>query len=363
MHKLKTLLKFLEYKEELKEAISIRYLMWEPSLMCNLECIHCSNLCTQSNTMKSKELTTFEIKKELLDISKHYDAREIYFVVTGGEPLLRSDLMEVGKYAYSLGYKFGITTNGILLNTHTVKALQKANLSNIAISLDGIASDNDELRNYIGAYNKTIKGIKCLFEQNFKGTVSILCCVSSLNVYHLEEFIDELIPLGISTIRFTPIFGQGRALGQKNLMLSDKELHDLLTFIKEYRKKENKINVTLGDDGYYGVEFECHIRNNLHYCGAGIEWGAILYDGTVIGATHISKKYKEGNIRDNSFVEIWKNNFYDYREGRKELFSPYCKDCEEWILCEGGGFHLLDQQIDGNELCGYKKLRRIENEK
>jgi len=361
MNKLDQLMAFLKQKEELQATKPLRYLMWEPSLQCNLECLHCSNECTQSNTMESKELTTSEIKNELLDISKHYDANEIRFVVTGGEPLMRSDLMEVGEYAYSLRYKFGITTNGILLNQKSVQSLQKAHLSSIAISLDGIATHHDKLRNSIGAYDKTIKGIKCLFEQNFQGSISILCCVSSINVYHLEEFIEELIELGICTVRFTPIFGQGRATGQNHLMLSDEELYYLLNFIKEYRKGETKINIALGDDGYYGVDFECHIRNSLHYCGAGIEWGAILYDGSVTGATHISNKYSEGNIRDNSFVEIWENRFYDYREGREALFAPYCKDCEEWVLCEGGGFHLLDQQLDGSELCGYKKLRRMEN--
>ncbi len=347
---------FIEHKGMLQEKHPLRYLLWEPTLRCNLECLHCSNECTTENTSRLNELTTEEIKNELSSIAMHYDPKEITFVVTGGEPLMRHDLTEVGAFASSLGYQWSITTNGLLLNKNTIRSLKEAHLGSIAVSLDGIEEHHDKLRNSQGAYRRTVENIRRFLASDNPATLSILCCVSSINVHHLGEFVKELMDIGVRRVRFGPIYGAGRAQGE--LMLSDEELLKLLVFIREERvRQRNRIDISLSDDGYYGAEFECHVRRNLHYCGAGIEWGAILYDGCVSGSTNISRKYNEGNIRNDSFVDIWENRFDRYRRGRETLFAPYCADCEEWILCEGGGFHLLDQYLNGTQECGYKKIR------
>ena len=357
------LLFFIEEKKIKKRTHPLRYLYWEPTLRCNLECLHCSNLCTIVSNNNSQELSTDEIKQELYDISKHYDTSKITFIVTGGEPLMRHDLVKIGHYAYSLGYTWGITTNGILLTNKNIEALKKASMKTIAVSLDGLKEHHDTLRDSVGSHALAIKGIKNLLAHGFSNVLDILCCVSTINISHIKPFIDELVKLGVKRVRFSPIYAQGRASDHSTLMLSNKELYTLLSSIKKYRfLMKSMIDIALSDDGYYGVEFECHVRNNLHYCGAGIEWGAILYDGSVSGSTNVSREYIEGNIRKDSFVKIWENNFDRYRTGREKTFDPYCEGCDEWVLCEGGGFHFLSPERDPNELCGYYKIKEVINE-
>jgi radical SAM protein with 4Fe4S-binding SPASM domain len=348
------------------EKHPLRVLLWEPTIRCNLECLHCSNNCTISDIGKSKELTTQEITYELNEIAKHYNSKEILFIITGGEPLIRDDIFQIGYYAHRLGYKWGLTTNGLLLNKDRVQKLKKAHIDMIAVSLDGLEREHNILRNSNNSFKMTLKGIKNLLDNGFVDKLEILCCVSKINIDYLEPFIKFLDSLGIKRVRFMPIFSQGRASKNKNLLLDGQNLYNLLTFIKNYReinRNRYKIKISLSDDGYYGSEFEMRVRDNLHYCGAGIEWGAILYDGAVVGSTNISRKYIEGNIRDNSFISIWENRFYNYRKGREKLFEPYCKECQDWILCRGGGFHFLDENRDYNELCNYKKLKRAMYEK
>ncbi|CAA6802879.1 MAG: Unknown protein [uncultured Sulfurovum sp.] len=67
MSLLDELLTFVNKKETLKKEHPLSYLLWEPSLHCNLECIHCSNSCTLTKGLASTELSTEEIKHELLD--------------------------------------------------------------------------------------------------------------------------------------------------------------------------------------------------------------------------------------------------------------------------------------------------------
>ena len=361
--KLKQLLNFVETLEEKIKTHPLRYLLWEPTLRCNLDCLHCSNHAHPNHT-QNNELTTQEIKTELYDIAQHYDAKSITFIATGGEPLMREDIIDVGSYAHELGYRWGITTNGIQLSKSKVKVLKEASLGSIAVSLDGLAPHHDQLRNQKGAYVLSQKGIKNLLDKDFSNKLSILTCVNTLNVYNLLPFIEELITQGIKKVRFSPIYQQGRAVEHGSLQLSNQELYDLLLFIKKYRQTfKGVIDISLSDDGYYGATFECHVREHLHYCGAGIEWGAILHDGSVSGSTNIAKKYIQGNIRKESFVSIWENKFHPYREGREASFESYCQGCEEWLLCRGGGFHLLAENPTHQEACAYHKIRSIIDEK
>jgi radical SAM protein with 4Fe4S-binding SPASM domain len=76
-----------------------------------------------------------------------------------------------------------------------------------------------------------------------------------------------------------------------------------------------------------------------------------------MGCPSASRKFVVGNIKESSFVDIWNKKFYQYRNGKKELFSSQCAGCEDWILCEGGGFHLLDQKNHNGTLCQYAKIK------
>jgi len=115
------------YKEQELEKHTLLDLFWECTLTCNAACKHCG-----SSAEKRKyegELTTQEIKDAFLQISKDMDASKILINVTGGEPLVREDLCDVMAYAANeLGFHWGMTTNGILLNDENIEKLKKANM-------------------------------------------------------------------------------------------------------------------------------------------------------------------------------------------------------------------------------------------
>ena len=57
------------------------------------------------------------------EIAEHYDPYTVYLNVTGGEPLMRQDLFDILEYAVSLGYRWGMTTNGMLINEKMFKKI------------------------------------------------------------------------------------------------------------------------------------------------------------------------------------------------------------------------------------------------
>jgi MoaA/NifB/PqqE/SkfB family radical SAM enzyme len=162
--KIKALENFINQKKHLKTSHPLRYLFWEATLRCNLNCLHCGSDCVRDNSTAINEIGVDLIKNELKEIVRYYSSDRITFAIIGGEPLIRKDVINVGAFAAELGYKWGITTNGMLLSSKIIKKLKDANLSTISISLDSIEKDHDTLRNYEGSYKKVVSVIRNLLD-------------------------------------------------------------------------------------------------------------------------------------------------------------------------------------------------------
>jgi radical SAM protein with 4Fe4S-binding SPASM domain len=342
---------FVARKELLKQTRPLRYLFWEATLRCNLSCRHCGSDCVRQDSSEHNEIDCDSIRRELRSIAKSYPPERCTFAIIGGEPLVRDEIIDVGAYAAELGFPWGITTNGMLLSDSMIDRLKRAHLKTISVSLDGIRQDHDALRNHPGCHDVVTTAIRRLLADRFYDKFDVICCVSSINIDHLDAFVDELLDMGVPAVRFTPVFSRGRAGRNERLKLQKPDYTKLLEFIAKQREIRSAIKVNLSEEGYWGPQWECVVRDDFHYCSSGILTGTILHDGRVTGCPSVSRSFIEGDIRERSFVDIWQSGFSRYREDRKSTFAHQCGDCEHWILCEGGGFHLLDQELDRSACC------------
>ncbi len=357
--KVQALEAFIVRKERLKKTTPLQYLFWESTLRCNLSCRHCGSDCVRSDSTREAEIDAESIKRELRSIAKAYTPRNITFAIIGGEPLVRDEIIDVGAYAADLGYNWGITTNGMLLSDTMIKRLKGARLTTLSVSLDGIEADHDALRNCSGSHRAVTGAIRRLLDDRFFREFDVICCVSKININNLGRFVEEAAGMGIPSVRFTPVFSRGRASRNSDLTLDKADYLAMLHFIKKQREYPTGPRVYLSEEGYWGPEWECVVRDEFHYCASGILIGSILHDGRVTGCPSVSRKFIEGSIRETSFVDIWKNRFSRYRQDRKKTFSEKCNGCEHWVLCEGGGFHLLDQENVSGSFCSLEKIGGI----
>jgi radical SAM protein with 4Fe4S-binding SPASM domain len=349
---------FIDRKEQLRKTTPLRYLFWESTLRCNLNCLHCGSDCLRDDASQDAEIDGETIKRELRSVAEHYDPRKCTFAIIGGEPLLREDIIDVGTYAADLGYNWGITTNGMLLSRDVIKRLKDAKLRTIAISVDGVPADHERLRNHRGSYEVVMTAIRNLLEDRFFSILDVICCVSKININRLAPFVENLMTLRIPAVRFTPVFSRGKAGKNSDLTLDRDDYLKLLRFISEQRAKQGTIRITLSEEGYWGPEWECVVRDGFHFCGSGVIIGSILHDGRVTGCPSVSRKFIEGNIKKSTFVDIWENRFTRYRQDRIKTFTTQCGECEHWLLCEGEGFHLFDQDNATNNFCCLDKIGR-----
>ena len=323
--------------------------------------MHCGSSCGPQQINKD-ELTTDEIKKAFHDIAKDFNPKEIMIAVTGGEPLLRKDIFEVMKYAHSLGFRWGMVTNGALITSETVSRLEDAGISTISVSLDGLEKSHNWLRCDKNAFKKTLNGLKLLRASKCFEIVEAITCVHQHNLKELEEIYQLCGDLGVDEWRLFAISPVGRAKTRPDLFLNCQQFFSLLEFIKNKRKGRKKLKPSFCDEGFLGIEYEGEVRKQLFYCWAGISVGSILYNGDIAACPILPRKYaKQGNIRKDRFSEVWNNKYQAFRD-RAWRKQGDCKNCLWWEFCEGNSIHLWD--FDKNELmlCNYNLINK-ENSK
>mgnify|MGYP005754574945 CR=1 FL=1 len=342
-------------KKLLSEKPILKNLFWETTLRCNAKCKHCGSRAGENLDLKG-ELTTEEIKNTLQNIANKYDAREILINVTGGEPLLRQDLFEVMEFANNLGYYWGMTTNGILINDEIIEKMKQTRMSTISISLDGLQKSHDEFRQVQGSYAKIIENIKKLKKANFLNYLQVTTVVNKSNLNELEELYNEIKVLQIDSWRVLNMEPIGRTADNQDLLLNDKEYNILLDFIKEKRKK-SKFDITYGCSHFLGMKYEKEVRNHMFFCIAGFVTASILYNGDIYVCPSVERRKEliQGNVRTDDFVDVWENKFKWFRNLDK-FKCESCNKCNNWKYCLGGSLHTWDFDNNNQKLCLNKIL-------
>lgn len=357
IYKLGELTLMSNYKKQEREKHTLTDLFWECTLTCNAKCKHCG-----SSAEKKKydgELTTEEIKSAFKQIANDMDASKILVHVTGGEPLVRQDLCEVMEYATKkLGFHWGMTTNGILLNDENIEKLRKANMETISISIDGLEQTHDTFRGVPGSYKTIINNIKKLKEANFVKHIQVTTVFHKENINQLNELYNIMLDLGLDSWRLVSMDPIGRANENNNLLLDGKEIKQLLDFIKS-KKSNKKLTVTYGCPSFLGLDYEKEVRNYYFYCRTGINIASILYNGDLFVCPNVPriKRFIQGNIRTDNFKDVWDNKYKEFRK-KDRTKCEECNKCEQWEYCLGGAFHTWDFTDNEQNKCVYKMINK-----
>ena len=133
----------------------LRMVAWEITRRCNLFCAHCR--ASSDDLAYQNELSTEECLQLIDDISS---IGKPVLILTGGEPILRQDLEQIGKYAVGCGLRVVLGTNGTLITAETATKLKKIPVSRVAISIDFPYPElQDKFRGKAAAFETAMRGI------------------------------------------------------------------------------------------------------------------------------------------------------------------------------------------------------------
>lgn len=335
----------------------LTYLFWECTLRCNLSCIHCGSDCMQSADIE--DMPKDDFIRVLKKIEPHVDKNRFIVAISGGEPLMRPDLIDAVSSIKDLGFRWGMVTNGFSLTKTKFEELLNAGLKSIAISLDGLEDDHNWFRGNNKSFKNATNAIMLASQASKAGlTFDVVTCVNCRNIYSLKELKEHLIKLGVKKWRLGTVFPKGRAKDNKELKISGNQLKSLLEFIEETRQ-EGRIYPSYGCESFLG-NYEMRVRDFPFYCKAGVCVGSVLADGSISACPSLRGDYIQGNIYKDDFLEVWDKKF-DVMRKRDWAKTGACKTCKVWKYCKGNSLHLRDEKSGELLYCSYEELKANNN--
>ncbi|ARC83169.1 radical SAM additional 4Fe4S-binding SPASM domain protein [Clostridium argentinense CDC 2741] len=300
--------------ENNKQVSSNKIVSFEMTHRCNLKCIHC---CIDADGIVSdkKDLTTEEAKKVLNKLIEWNPER---IMLSGGEPMLRRDFIELLTYLYEhYNGKIIILTNGTLINNENVDILVKCAYQ-IDISLDGVDEETCSIIRGPGIFNKVINSVQLLKSRQFKN-ISLSMVFGDKNDYLKDKFIELN-----KSLQTYPLIRQFKSVGRgvdSRVIFSDRSI----------------LESTLTDSFLNGKFYK---KFNSCSCTAAKKEFFITYNGDIYPCqSFIKSEYRIDNIRNIdklSDLQIYKNK-YKKVYSKLEKFNPEkyidCKDCKVNLFC------------------------------
>ncbi len=331
--------------------------VWNMTRRCNLKCVHCYS--ASADVDYPDELTTEEGKK-LIDDLAAFGAPVILF--SGGEPLMRPDLLELAKYATDKGMRAVISTNGTLITKEIAAKLRKIGLSYVGVSLDGLEKTHDRFRGTKGAFEKAMEGIRNCRDAGIK--VGIRFTVNKRNLADVPAIFDLLKQEKIERLCFYHLVYTGRGSKLREEDLTHQETRALLDLIAARTKEmfddglaPEILTVDNHADGPYlylkmkkenpkraKEVLELLEMNEGNSTGVGI--GCVSWDGEVY-PDQFWRNRPLGNIRQKPFSKIWTdehNEFLMKLKNKKEHLHGRCADCG-WLNVCGGNFRARAEAV------------------
>ncbi|MBN1646944.1 MAG: radical SAM protein [Spirochaetales bacterium] len=284
--------------------------------------------------------------------------KDLCFVITGGEPLVHRDLVQITAAIKDTGCRWGLVTNGILLTRERLAALEGNNLASLTLSLDGEEESHEYLRNRKGSWQAVRRALEALGQSSvpFKDAVS---CIYPRNLNELDSMADILLGHNIDHWRLFRIFPSGRAKHNPNLHLSAEQTAQMISWIRNNRKKYKKagLAIDLSCEGYLPFRIDRQVRSEPFFCRSGINFASVLVEGNITGCSNNAPGFYQGNILTDDFKSVWDKKFDIYRDESK-LKKGMCADCRHFPSCRGGSIHLWESENSGPVFCYLEAAKR-----
>ncbi len=329
----------------------LRIIAFEVTRTCNLACRHCRG--NSRNELYPDELTLREIRAILDNVASF---SKPLIIITGGEPLIRTDIFNILDYAISLGLRTVLATCGHFLADETVCKLIETGVSRISVSLDGATSGvHDDFRGVPGAFEKALKGMETA--KRYGLDFQINSTLTALNIDDLEALYERAVSIG--AVGFHPflLVPMGRGTGLADSELSPEEYEDALIRIATIAAGSPiEIKPTCSPH-YYRVIRQLHSVNHTgatmqspHEAAAhdttgryGLTKGCLGGQGFVF-ISHTGKvqicgflELEAGDLRTNNYHldSIWQTSEL-FRQIRDiDGYHGKCGKCEYRTVCGG----------------------------
>jgi len=301
------------------------FVWWDITYACNLRCKQCYS---NSGKPAPNELSTKEVMALISELGK---MRVFYIYFLGGEPLLHPNFFNLAEHARNCDIEVMMNTNGWFITEVVARKLEKIGFMHVRVSLDGATPEvHDSIRGVKGSFEKAINAIRILKKTSIH-RIGISPTIFADNAKEVSNLIELAISLGVDEMQLVQLCRTGR--GKNVQPINNTQLEHIRQIFNEARDKyKNQIDLsaTEGISINSLSEKENKKLSGFFGCTGGRTCAAIEADGRIQPC--ILYNVSAGNIRDNSFYDIWHHSslFKKMRQIPKE-----CMPCSFSLCCSG----------------------------
>ncbi len=299
---------------------------WNTTNACNMFCDHCYR---DAGCKADEELSTAEAKTLLEQIAR---ANFKIMIFSGGEPLMRPDIVELAAYAAQLGMIPVFGTNGTLITPELAKELKSVGVRGMGISLDSMdPKKHNQFRRFDGAWEGAVQGMRNCRAAGLP--FQIHTTVMDWNEHELEALTDFAVEEGAKAHHIFFLVPTGRAKTIEAESLRAEQYESVLTRIM---KKQQEVDIELKPTcapQFMRIADQMGMKLRFHRgCLAGTAYCIISPKGKVQPCAYL--KMEIGDVRETPFDIIWKESPV-MQKLRTLDYSGGCGSCGYKRACGG----------------------------
>jgi len=286
---------------------------------CPLHCVYCSNPLELAN--RSSELS-IEIWSRVFREASALGVLQADF--TGGEPLARTDIIDLIRAARAAGLYVNLITSGLPLDETKLASLAEAGLDHIQLSFQGAQEDVAQEISGTKSHAQKLRVLGWL--KNFRVAVTLNFVIHRGNIGQIPEMLAIAESSSATRIEFANVQYYGWAFANReNLLPTREQLDRSLELIKQAQDRlKGKIRIESVVPDYYAKYPKA--------CMGG--WGRKLMlitpsgDALPCHAAQVIPRLSFANVKDQGLREIWENSDAFQKFRGEEWMQEPCRSCD-----------------------------------
>ncbi len=334
--------------------------VWNVTRRCNLHCQHC--YASARSLPHPDELTAPEGLALIRELAR---CRVPALILSGGDPLLRPDLLELIRCAAEHGIHPALSTNGTLIDAAVARDLRAAGAGYVGVSIDGIGRLHDRFRGLRGAWELALRGLRHCRDAGL--TVGLRFTLSRTTLLHLPAVLDLMETEQVHRGYVSHLVYVGRANRLAGFALSPAAtraaVETILDRAESLHARGVPLDLVTGNRDADGVFLYLRARQrhpgqapvvlDLLNRRGGNSAGRSIANVDDCGEVHPDQFWQHhrlGNIRSRPFGEIWGDRdqpLLARLRNRRAHIHGRCAACPLFDAC-GGGSRVRAEALTGD---------------